>query len=101
MSTDHPDPHAPEDPILEARIQHALSPYIGRLTPKALAEARRLLNLVLTTHPVAAPLMNRLRERIPPGKSGVKRRSDSEETTTEPEAHAESGGDNRKGRGAR
>jgi hypothetical protein len=61
----------PEDPVLEARIQHALLPYIHRLTPAALAEARRLLTVVLTTHPVAAPLMNRLRERRAPGSSGV------------------------------
>jgi hypothetical protein len=83
MTTDHPDMHASEDPVLEARIQHALKPHIGRLTPKAMAEARRLLILVLTTHPVAAPLMNRLRERSPPGRSGVSGSPGNDEATVE------------------
>lgn len=94
MSTDQPDTPPPEDPILEARIQHALKPHLGRLTPKALAEARRLLTLVLTTHPVAAPLMNRLRERSPPGRSGVSLSPGNGEATTEPKQH-------KKRRGAR
>jgi hypothetical protein len=51
-----------EDPVLEARIQHALAPYVDRLTPAALAEARRMLTLMLTTHPVLAPLMDRVRQ---------------------------------------
>ncbi len=61
----------PEDPALEARLQHALAPYAGRLTPKALAEARRLLTVTLTTHPVLAPLMDRVRDQGVPGASGV------------------------------
>ena len=56
--------------VLEARIQHALAPYVGRLTPAALAEARRLLTVTLTTHPVLAPLVDRLQERAA-GASGV------------------------------
>lgn len=71
MTTDHPDASQPEDPVLEARIQHALKPYAHMLTPEALAEARQAVTLVLTTHPVAVRLMNRLRERSVPGSSGV------------------------------
>lgn len=59
------------DEVLEARIQHALAPYVGRLTPDALAEARRLLTVTLTTHPVLAPLVEQLREPIAAGASGV------------------------------
>jgi hypothetical protein len=58
--------------VLEARIQHALAPYVGRLTPEALAEARRLLTLTLITHPVLAPLVERLQQPVAPGgASGV------------------------------
>jgi hypothetical protein len=102
MSTDHPDMGAPEDPVLEARIQHALKPHAHRLTPKGLAEARRLLTLVLTTHPVAAPLMNRLRERSPPGRSDVSLSPGHQEASPEPEQCAQDGDkDKKKRRGAR
>jgi hypothetical protein len=58
-----PPPSKPApDPVLEARIQHALAPYVGRLTPAALADARRMLEVVLTTHPTLAPAMDRLRQ---------------------------------------
>jgi len=63
--------------ILEARIQHALAPYVGRLTPEALAEARRLLTVTLTTHPVLAPLVERLQEPVAAGgASGVVAKDD-------------------------
>ena len=101
MTTDPPDAPQPEDPVLEARIQHALKPHIGRLTPKALAEARRLLTLVLTTHPVAAPLMNRLRERSPPGRSGVSLSPGNEEATPEPEQRAQGGDKDKTKKGGR
>jgi hypothetical protein len=60
-----------DDPVLEARIQHALAPYQDRLTPAALAEARRLLTVMLTTHPAMVPLMDRVRQGASPKKSGV------------------------------
>ena len=95
MTTDDPGAPEQEDPVLEARIQHALKPYLGRLTPEALTEARRALTLVLTTHPVAVRLMNRLRERNPQGASGV--------TTTPAEAAAieQPGGEAQSGRSKR
>jgi hypothetical protein len=61
----------PDDPLLEARILHALAPYQDRLTPTALAEARRLLTVLLTTHPVLEPLMDRVRQGAAPKTSGV------------------------------
>jgi hypothetical protein len=69
------------DDVLEARIQHALAPYVGRLTPDALAEARRLLAVTLTTHPVLAPLVEQLHASAAPGASGV--------VTTEDDAAAD------------
>ena len=50
--------------------QHALEPYRRRLAGEALAEARRMLTLVFTTHPVAAPLLDSLRRRTAPDTSG-------------------------------
>jgi hypothetical protein len=64
-------PNVDDDPILEARIQHALRPYHGRLTPAALAEARRMLALILTTNPRTAALLERIRQSGAPGSSGV------------------------------
>src|SRR5262245_16816174 len=99
MTTDQPDAPQPEDPILEARIQHALKPYAHMLTPAALAEARRTLTLVLTTHPVAVRLMNRLRERSTPGSSGVAPTSAGAAVTEEPKRPAQ--GNKMKRRGPR
>jgi hypothetical protein len=62
--------------ILEARIQHALAPYVGRLTPDALAEARQLLTVTLSTHPVLAPLVEQLQGSAAPGASGVVAKDD-------------------------
>jgi hypothetical protein len=64
-------PAAPPDPALEARIQHALGPYQDRLTPAALAEARALLTVMLTTHPVLAPLMDQVRQASAPAVPAV------------------------------
>lgn len=72
--TKEPDPA--EDPVLEARIVHALAPYVGRLTPEALAEARVLLTVALTTHPVLAPLMDEVRQQAA-GSSGVVQKEDA------------------------
>lgn len=64
----------PEDPVLEARIERALAPYKDVLTPEALAEARLLLSVTLTTHPDVAPLMERLRQ-------GAAKKGDAPETS--------------------
>lgn len=68
-----PPPPCPleEDPVLAARVERALRPYAGRLTPEALAEARRALALVLSTHPQTAALLDRIRQSGAPGSSGV------------------------------
>jgi len=66
-----PDPPPPADPVLEARIEHAVKPYVGRLTPEALAECRRVLALILTSHPRTAALLDRIRQPSVPDSSGV------------------------------
>jgi hypothetical protein len=77
--TADPDPEADPDPVLEARIQHALAPYRDRLTPAGLAEARRMLTVLLTTHPVLSPLMERVRQgtKAAPETSGVAPKDDA------------------------
>jgi hypothetical protein len=52
-----------EDPIVEACLRDALSPYESALSPEQLADYRRLLIVFIKTHPAAAPLYERLRER--------------------------------------
>ena len=63
-------------------------PYVNRLTPKALAEARKLVTVVLTTHPVATRLMDRLREQSTQGSSGVRASRAGEAPAREPERRA-------------
>lgn len=67
--TSYPD--EAEDPVLDERIEHAIAPYRGRLTPEALDEARRLLAVMLTTHPVLAPLLDQVREQAATKATGV------------------------------
>ncbi|WP_437806575.1 hypothetical protein [Sorangium sp. So ce1078] len=66
-----PRPEADEsDPILEARVAHAVAPYADLLPAEDLEALRALTARFLATHPVAAPLVDRLRPRTPPASSG-------------------------------
>lgn len=69
------DPKAPselsdedekEDPVVEECIRDALQPYLGVLSPEELADHRQFLIAFITTHPVASPLYERLRQRRDP-----------------------------------
>jgi hypothetical protein len=51
------------DPVLEARLEHALAPYEDLFPPEDLERFRGMLTSFLTTHPVASHLMDRLRAR--------------------------------------
>jgi hypothetical protein len=84
------EPAAPADPALEARIQHALAPYVGRLTDEALAEARLLLTVALTTHPVLAPLMDQVCEQAA-GSSGVVQKDEPGQDDDLPAAESRGG----------
>src|SRR4051812_25805784 len=63
-----------EDPVVEECIRDALGPFVGVLSPEALADHRRFLVAFITTHPVAAPLYERLRKRPTNEVSGEVRR---------------------------
>lgn len=59
-----PDPRAPqpdEDPTLHAELERALEPYRELLPPEMLEHFRETLADALTTHPVAARLLERVR----------------------------------------
>ncbi|WP_437958865.1 hypothetical protein WME76_03845 [Sorangium sp. So ce119] len=53
------------DPLVDACVADALSPYLGALSPEEIEDYRRLLAVFITTHPAAAPLHDRLRARPP------------------------------------
>lgn len=63
LETTTPEALMDEDPVVEACIRDALSPYEGALSQEELADYRRFLALFITTHPAAAPLYERLRAR--------------------------------------
>ncbi|MGK3997094.1 hypothetical protein [Sorangium sp. So ce1024] len=59
------------DPLVDACVADALSPYLGALSPEEIEDYRRLLALFIATHPAAAPLHDRLRARpVVPSESG-------------------------------
>jgi hypothetical protein len=72
------DARAPDldDALLQARIDRAVEPYEKRLSPAVLTECRRMLAVILTTHPDAAPLMERIRAELAKKGSGVVARRD-------------------------
>ncbi|XXY13168.1 hypothetical protein WME88_33385 [Sorangium sp. So ce216] len=69
MSSPRPEPDD-VDPALEARVAHAVAPYADLLPAEDLEALRALTTRFLATHPVAAPLVDRLRPRTPPASSG-------------------------------
>ena len=66
------------DPILEARVAHAIGPYAGLLPDDDLEALRDMTRRFLATHPVAAPLLDRLRPRAIPKASGETERRDTD-----------------------
>ncbi len=64
MSSPRPDPDD-GDPTLEARVAHAVAPYADLLPAEDPEALRALTARFLATHPVAAPLVDRLRPRRP------------------------------------
>jgi hypothetical protein len=75
MSSPRPEPDD-GDPILEARVAHAVAPYVGLLPAGDVESLRALTRRFLATHPVAAPLVDRLRPRAAPSASGEVDRRD-------------------------
>jgi hypothetical protein len=75
MSSPRPEPDE-GDPTLEARVAHAVAPYADLLPPEDLEALRDLTRRFLATHPLAAPLIDRLRPRPTPMASGEVERRD-------------------------
>jgi len=75
MSSPRPEPDD-GDPTLEARVAHAVAPYAGLLPDDDLDALRDLTRRLLATHPVVAPLVDRLRPRAAPSASGETERRD-------------------------
>ncbi|WP_437730260.1 hypothetical protein [Sorangium sp. So ce1335] len=75
MSSQRPEPDD-GDPTLEARVDHAVAPYADLLPAQDLEALRALTARFLATHPVAAPLVDRIRPRTPPTSSGEVDRRD-------------------------
>jgi hypothetical protein len=70
MSSHHPG--KPKDPLVEAQIERTLRKFAAVSTPAMLETMREELEELLTTHPVAAGLLEQRREHAPPatGHSG-------------------------------
>lgn len=60
----------PADPTLEAELDRALDPFRDRIAPDLLAAMRETLADVLTTHPVGARLLARVRPPPAVARSG-------------------------------
>lgn len=57
-------PVAPQlDPFIEARVERAVAPYKGLVSPDDLEFMREALRLTVASHPSIAPLADRLRHR--------------------------------------
>jgi hypothetical protein len=69
--TPAPDIGVPlDDPILDAHVERALSPYRALLSPEALAALEETLRMILATHPVVAPMVDSLRRGAGVERSG-------------------------------
>lgn len=60
-----------EDPILAAEIERAVAPYRALFPAEAIATIEDILEHALTTHPVGAALLDRMRPRAAPDRSGA------------------------------
>jgi hypothetical protein len=63
-----------DDPILDAMIENevteALRPYEQAYPPEVLEELRRMMRIVMRTHPTAKHLLEQLKPRATPERSG-------------------------------
>jgi len=62
---------AAEDPILEGEIERAMEPYKDMFPDAVLQTMREILAHALRTHPVGSELLNRVRPRSAPERSGA------------------------------
>ena len=73
MAQDSDNDDTPPNPIVTACIEDALAPYrdLPSLPPELLEGFAETLDLLLTTHPEVAPVVERLRPRVVPSSSGA------------------------------
>lgn len=53
----------PQDPVLAAEVERAIAPYRSVLPAEAIRVIAEILEHALTTHPVGAELLDRVRPR--------------------------------------
>lgn len=77
MTQEPPDPAQPEaseadeDPVVEEILRDSLDALEEFLSPEEMIDHRRVLTMVIKTHPAALPLYERIRtRRAPIGVSG-------------------------------
>lgn len=68
--TEKPDPEL--DALIENEVNEALRPYEGdnAYPPEVLEDLRRMMRIVMRTHPTATHLLEQLRPRAVPDQSG-------------------------------
>jgi hypothetical protein len=81
-----------DDPMVVAIVEDALAPHRERLTPEALADARELVLLYVTTHPEMVAMIDSLRPRTAVAASGDVERLDPGELDTVSRPGLRSGG---------
>jgi len=65
------------DPFLAAEIERAVAPYRRLFPEEVIATMEEILQHALTTHPVGAALLDRVRPRIAPDRSGAQPKDDA------------------------
>jgi hypothetical protein len=68
----NPSSPEPSDPLVERQIERTLALYEGIATPAMLATMRERLREMLTTDPLAVGMMEQLRPRAVPDRSGAR-----------------------------
>ncbi len=81
-----------DDPIVQAIVDDALAAQRDRLSPEALADARELVLLYVTTHPEMVALVDSLRPRPVVASSSDVERLDPGALDTTPARGLRSGG---------
>ena len=57
----------PDDPVLDAEVEHAIAPYRGLVSPAMLDVLRDIAMRAYTEHPAGQRILRHLREAIPAG----------------------------------
>ena len=80
------------DPLVEGLLDEAMVPLRGLVPPHALPRLREMLAEVLSTHPVAGDLLERLRPALVVASSAELPRGTGEDVAAEQQASSVGGG---------